>query len=546
MRAVIAVLSVAGAAWGQHVDAARRVNAVLNPGAHEYREPAIAVSGVNPKHLIVGWVDMTPPFPLHYAISVNAAATFSEGLLVPVGCIPGAPVFPFADPMVASSMVSDDLWIGGVIYSNLQQGFTVFHNGPGSGLIDLAGSVECRQDLRGTVLDKPFMAVGPRFDAPAVQTLYLFFTDFLAPTPAKPGDVVDQPPGQVFGRVTSDLKTLAWDPARIQVRRSGAGHNEVAVAIIPVVLTGPPHAGRVVCVWRPTNPADPSYPLGRTPETMYSDDGGATWLPPGGPISLDHSGADLIYAVNDVDLPDRAVGVNVNTVPGVAVDPTDSRLVYVVFWGKSSAFTELDGNVDLYVAQSRDGGASFDPKDTLHLTDDLLGDTVEAGPPVDQVLPAIAVDQFHGVNVLYYAQTQTAAGIFFLPKWARITDFAGQVKPSQVTTRALGPAFARPVLTGGGVGSLRDYMMIAASGPLLYATYASTQEASMNIYVNRIDLCRADVSPDGVVDSADLLAFGAAVGTGSAAADVNNDGAVTGEDLSEFVQAFVAGCGAAP
>src|SRR5262249_45864509 len=157
--------------------------------------------------------------------------------------------------------------------------------------------------------------------------------------------------------------------------------------------------------------------------------------------------------------------------------------------------TGTDGNVDLYIAQSRDGGRHFLPQNTLHLTDAHLGDEVDGGPEVDQVLPSITVDRFHRVHILYHAMTRTGTSATFRAKWAMIPSFSAGVTPAQVVKAPLAPVFSQPHLNGGGVSSLLDYDMIASSGCLVYAVYVSAHEGTaanphtMNIYVSKIDLC---------------------------------------------------------
>ncbi len=516
-----------------------RVHVAPNPGNREFRETAVAVSTVNPAHLIVSWVAKYPGAHLGYAVSIDSGKSFVDGMLDPAAslCVK-APSASFGDPMVAASTVKDELWVGGVVQYCPQQALVVYHNPAAALTLGPPSVLECR--LTCQILDKPFCAVGP--DAAGIERMHLFFSDFAYIDPASGGP-------EMFGRSTADLATLTWDPDRFNIRRPGAAANEEGVAVIPVVLTGAPVRGRIVCVWRPT------YPTGGTPVSMYSDDGGKNWLPTGGPTLLNQSGssssgtglsaaASPIYPVEERDLPNGGEGNLVNTVPGVAVDPLDSRLVYAVFWGKSQGPADQRANVDLYIAQSRDGGATFPPQSTLHLTDAQLGDAPSSGgPAVAQFMPAITVDGMHGLNLLYYRMTDTGNGVEFQAKWARVPDPASGLMPAVLPNHVLSPKFTQPIVTGHGIGSLRDFQMIASNKTLVYAAYMSAHEGgAMNIYLTRINLCAADVTADGVVSAADVAAFTGALGTGEQAADVNGDGSVNGEDVNSFLYSLTNGC----
>jgi hypothetical protein len=525
--AACATLILVPSVLGQRVLPPVRVHAAPNPGDHEYIETAVAVGGLSANHVLAAWLDRTSPGFVRYAVSLDAGRTFVDAVLKPPECVPGAPPATFADPMVASSPTTDDLWVGGVLIGVQQQAVNVWRIPAGTAAPAVASAVECRADRFGRPLDKPFIAVGPRVDLPAVETMYAFFTDF-APDAQ----------GLLFGKVAQDAKMLLWPSARLDVRRTQPppGVNEEGVAIVPVVLTGSPHRGRVVCIWRPSQPT-----MG-TPVVMSSDDGGKSWLP-AAPIPLDHAGADPIRPVEPSDLPGAGLGISQNTIPWIAASPVDSRLVYATFWGVGDP--QNDTNVDIFIARSVDGGATFDPKNTVRLTDALLGDVAPAGaPPVDQILPAIAIDRFGGVNILYYALLDTGGSYTAQPKWARISGLSGVIGAGDIQTKVLGPAFPRPTLNDGSIGILKEYQMIAASGSVLYACYMSAHEGPMNIYVSKIDLSPLDVDGDGIPDGRDIGAFVGALANGLPEADVNDDHAVDGADVEAFLASLR--CGGAP
>jgi hypothetical protein len=389
---------------------------------------------------------------------------------------------------------------------------------------DEATLPNCRSDLHGRFLDKPLLCAGPR-PGGGPESVYVFYSDYATePWPESTPRIVGQ---------TATPGPLAWSPGRIDVRRPGGTLDEEGTGAAPVVLGGGEHAGRIVCAWRP------NFPTGGTPVCMYSDDGGASWGP-SAPMALDQCGADPIYPVEARDLP-AELDEGANTLPSIAADPVDWQRVYVAFWGKS---TPWGGNVDLYIAQSLDGGATFLPANTLHLTDAHLGDTA-AGTQVDEVMPAVAVDRFHGVDLFWYAMIETEQGVMVQPKWARIASFSGSVTPAQVFRQALGPSFALPE-SGGEPAPLGDYYTIASSGCLVYAVWMGAQEGSMNIYVSRMSLCPADVVADGVLDAADVAAFTRAYAAGDLAADLNHDGVVDARDLALFLESMSCDCAGGP
>ncbi len=538
--AALLIGTTAGAVCGQSIYT-KRVNTVPNPGDHVYREAALAVSSQNASHLLVAWMEEGSDHRVRYAISTDAAASFTGDYFTAVDCSDPSGNIYF-DPMAASSPTTDDLWIGYGLQSNAHQSIQVWHNGPGSTSLDHPSTAECRENIF-VLLDKPFIGVGAKSAGSPYEKMYMFYTHF--------GGL-----GDLVGRATDDLASLTWAADPINVRRAGSPLNETGIGITPVILNGPPSRGRVVGVWKPTvNPSDP-LENGLTPVTMYSENAGLDWLP-AAPTTIDHtfnasnSQGDQFYGVVPQDFPNDGVGVGdlrgVVSVPGIAVDPSNNNFVYLITWGKSENQAS-NGNVDLYVSQSRDGGATFLPQNTLHLTDAMLDDIAPPGyPAVDQVMPAITVDRFGKVNIFYYTARETPTGeAAYRAKWARITNFSADPAQVQVISAPLALSFPQPVV-GGQLATFRDYYMIAATRCLVYAVFMSAHEGdTMNIYVSRINLCPADVTADGTIDSADVLAFGQALAAGAPAADVNNDEAINAQDVTCFMQSLTCGCDGSP
>ncbi len=528
----------------------RRVNATLNPGVSTYIEPTIAVSRQVPSHLLVAFTEESSPSKVHYAVSLDAAATpFAEGLLATSSCPTGGPF----DSVAAASPTTDNLWVSAAVFGQPWQAINVWHNGPGTTAIGPASEAICLdRGFASYGVDKPYLAIGPSTASGHPETLSSFFTVGQLTICCTPVGLV--------GRRTLDLSPT-WSSTSIDVRRGAAlpaEPNEQGIAFAHAVLGSNPnsaeqHIGRIVAVWRPF------FPTGGTPVTLHSDDDGATWLgAPGNdqvPVLLDHSysssnqDGDPIYPVDPGDFP-SAASVSVNTVPAVSVDPLDPRKVYVIFWGSSDhSGSVARRNIDLYIAQSTDFGATFSPVTTLHVVDSLLGEDVPVGStPINQIQPSIVVDQFHGVNIFYYKMVDTGSAVTYQAKYARITNFSADPALLHIDVKALAPAFAQPYRSDGSLAPMKEYEWIAASGCQVYVAYMSCHEGDgfQNIYVSRVTLCPADVVADGTLDSADVAGFGAALSSGSPAADLNHDQAIDGLDVNCFIESMTCGCPGTP
>jgi hypothetical protein len=88
----------------------------------------------------------------------------------------------------------------------------------------------------------------------------------------------------------------------------------------------------------------------------------------------------------------------------------------------------------------------------------------------------------------------------------------------------------------------RGVAAVASASGRLLATRA--QEGGDVYLLDASDcVCPADLTGDGVADSADIAVFIGAFQVGGDAADLNEDGFVNFGDVSEFIAAYTAGCG---
>jgi hypothetical protein len=211
----------------------------------------------------------------------------------------------------------------------------------------------------------------------------------------------------------------------------------------------------------------------------------------------------------------------------------------------------VPANVDIYIAKFTDGGETLLPANVLRLTDAMLGDPEGA----DQFMPAIAVDQWGGINILYYRTTDPdntpSDQTYLRAMYARIHSFSG-TSPS-LTVKALSPSSFRsvvpPMPTEAPFATVGDYQWICVSACSVYACYMSTLDFGLgverySIYVQKVTLCAADADTDGSITPNDPIAFSTLYAACDPRADLNNDGCVDAYDFSLFLTAYT--CGSNP
>lgn len=471
-------------------------------------ETAIAVSRSNPNEIIAAAMKYTVGCGLSvfYAISMDGGATFTSDGLFPASCMD--PLFG-ADPMVAASSVTGSLWVGALSRTASPDGFFVARKALGSSTIGPVTNTLCQTHDT----DKGLMAAGPRG---ASEELWIAFQDSSQSCSGPSGPVV--PVMAQYG--TSLYSSPSWTtpqwvrpPMPVPCEFEGVG-------VQPLILPSGINAGRILLAW--AGPDD--VPM------LSSSNDGMIWAPA---ITLPQSPNWV-----NVEYGDVAGDFPVVDWPAMAFHPGNPDNVYVIFPAKDST-DPLADNVDLYIAHSADGGASFAPGSVVRITDAALGDT--AG--TDQFMPWIAVDSYGGLNLLYYRCTQPvstpSSQVEIQPMYARLQSF-----PSTTAyVAALAPSFLVDNVLYLGGQRIGDYHMIDAVGCLVYPCYMSAHTGHARVYVNKITVCPADVDTDGFVTHGDVLAFGSAYISGATPADVNRDGAVTIQDVADFNTAYTCGCG---
>jgi hypothetical protein len=193
----------------------------------------------------------------------------------------------------------------------------------------------------------------------------------------------------------------------------------------------------------------------------------------------------------------------------------------------------------LYIAQSIDGGASFPVQKIVQLTDSQLGDP----PASDQFMPAITVDKFGGVNLLYFRRSVPAGDLAlqYDVNYARIANFTVPLSGT-IQVRRLTPRFNPVPVTGGTLG---HYLMMDHSGCEVWVAYprADNVLGVCDVFVQHINISAADVTDDADVTPIDMAAFVNALSAGDPSADLNHDGILNAIDVQTFVTAYSCGCG---
>jgi hypothetical protein len=234
----------------------------------------------------------------------------------------------------------------------------------------------------------------------------------------------------------------------------------------------------------------------------------------------------------------------------ISVDPYDPTKVYVVFPGRAEGSTDSD----IFVARGTIvrnplPQLVFDPEHTLRITDAMLGDPTGT----QQVMPAVAVDRYGGVNLIYVRYIPGGTPQLVDVHYARIASFDTTLgNGTGVFVKRLTPASFDPMR--GPVAEfafMGDYIGIAASGCYVYPCYpacwdnglrpidpADNPARKWGWYVHRVTLiCTlADFNADGGVDNTDAIAYFQKFLASDGIADMNGDGAIDVTDLALYQQ----------
>jgi hypothetical protein len=448
---------------------------------------------------VAAWIDIelgTANRHVRYATTADGwASTAQSGLLTEVVCS-GTPTKSL-DPMSAASPSSDVLLVGsvsGTASTSRGAALTIY---PVTDTMTLGTglAVECIAEV-----DKAAMDIGPRHDSSTDEAVYLCHT------------IID-PDHELFSRRSDDSAGAVWSSPHHAISPTGSAPGADGHGAVPVVIGGTgTNRGRVVIVYQQQPGASTMQAAVR-----FSEDGGSSW-------------PDNVTELNLVGTTSIQID---GYFPAIAADPVNHNTLYVVF----SALVQ--GNRDLFVFKSTDAGETFSANNRFRLTDSQLGEPSGA----HQFFGAAAVDQYGGLNILYYVDTSSGHDLSELqPKYARFNDLAASPRSWALTD----PFDARDPVTKN-VPTIGDYHTIVAAGCLVHMCYMGGDENETHkIFASVFDICIADVAADGLIDVGDVTAFVAAFGAGDPRADVNRDGFIDAQDITDFNTAYACGCGTPP
>jgi hypothetical protein len=250
----------------------------------------------------------------------------------------------------------------------------------------------------------------------------------------------------------------------------------------------------------------------------------------------------------------------------IAADPNHPGEVWVLQNGLDPADPQ---NLDLFLSwtdtagdtSQNDPGPKFQSLQSGHLysthsrtyriPDSALAQPGELGGLgsiviLHQFMGKVAIDNQGGINLLFLCARETT----YRPE-QRYTPVSVRYArwPSRQALEAGQPGlkwssddFQAWQTTDG-----NDYIGLTFSGCAGYGIYSDDLDGSWRIKVVKIILpCLADVTADGVINSADASVFGSAYIAQQPLADVNRDSAINAQDVTDFVTAFTCGSCAVP
>jgi hypothetical protein len=469
---------------------------------------------------------------VHFTQTDNGFSTWTTpALLQYVGC---GDVEQSADPMVASSRTTGDLWAGALSIRGLAgRGFFVNRWRADQSIRQLDGpwAVQCRMQS-----DKGMLDCGPRRDQPNQEALVLVATAGTELT-------CQFPWRRLVGAQSLDSTGQLWPATspHFDIRRSGGSScDEFGHGGMPVVIqAGVLQQGRIAVAfprWMPNLPGQNASDPAAT-SVIISDSDGATWAQPVDFDELEIQGQP--QAIH----PPSAANVAASSsfmarfFPSIATDPNDPNRVAVAFVGSPQPVNHnTSRNLDIYIALSVDAGSTWSPQNIRRIDDSL----VDAPYHFDDVQPSVAFDGYGGINVLYYAIDNNG---LVTPRFVRLSSLTAT--PFRA---ALGASFD-PVLYTGAPTFLGDYPMVAGGNCTMYPFWSGiiedpvTGQMRYAVFVNRVRICDADADESDAVNASDVFAYTMQYLAQDARADLNRDGVVDVLDLDRFNQAYICGCG---
>ncbi len=325
-----------------------------------------------------------------------------------------------------------------------------------------------------------------------------------------------------------------------------------------VFIRSSPNVGRRVTAYRPEAEVAGPECAAPLPRATWSNNG-TLWLNSTNPTlawNPDTHSAQAIAGVPPSLSPPVDLPIEATNEPSLGVDPRpgNGNHLYMLF----SATIPNSGNVDLFIAHSADGGANFSGTSqpglqVLHLRDQDLGEVLTSA----QIMGALVVDQFGGVNFIYYtAETQwtdPANPVWrYRVNYGRIASFGTDPVPS-IVHFPLTNWFDLEGVTGlyrpdSVLTFLGDYVTGDTRGCDVYFAFpARDGVGGINIFVSKVRVSTtctiaADIDQNGDINLADATLFLQCYCAGDPRADITQNGVIDGYDVVQFDQSFVCGC----
>jgi hypothetical protein len=552
------VFAAAAAAQTPALQWTQRVHPLYDPSNpnvwnHHNWEVALSVNRQG-GDVIVSWMP-----GILYNVSLNGGQFNPSlaGAILPTG---NPLQTPRGDPMTA--FTSNIGFVGGLMET--QYGLLVARKEPGQQFAGVSRPVVYGTPFQEppifNIIDKGWLVAGPSFGGGPSSVGVVFVRSYPNPSPCACNVCPNDPQPCEFkhlrGVISSNLGG-SWPQGLSHFRVGTAVNGNKGGPNGAVILQHGPNAGRwIVAYYTDQNTAHPGLP-----HITWSNDG-VNWSAATGPRQATVPGTDPnvtqpepISAIS----PGYAVPFS-NLMLALADDPVNPDIVYLAF----SATVAGSTAADLFIARSIDGGATWPGADVLRLRD---REELFEGEELHQILPAIAVDAFGGVDVAYYSRTRRPGLPVYRAKYARVYPFATYPPPSVANLNLAGEFNLDAPNLPFGPDTMGEYIKADARGCQFYVGFMSRHEATserpyLNVYVSKVAIppppcippnpclacppefapLPADINADEEINSTDLSMFANSYAVSDPAADLMRDGILNASDLTLFNQSYACQC----
>jgi hypothetical protein len=392
------------------------------------------VNPVVPGKIMVGWNSYGPSFyGTGFGLSTNGGNNWSGNYTLPGLAVNSG------DPSVVVSS-------NGTIYMNAigattSQQVVTWSTDNGTTWVPYVVA----SSITSSVADKNHMTIDDKAGSPYYNYLYLAYSDFSGSS-ARP---------LKFGRSTNGGTT--WDASQLISSTSGWAYQGVNLH------TGP--SGECYMAWATRSTSSPYQEkyLGFAKST----NGGANF----------QLVNELAVATNGIRGNLKTSGIRVNSFPWMAVDKSGglyNGYIYATWAQKQLAPSGNDP--DIIFVRSTNGGANWDTP--IRVNDDPINNGK------DQWFSNICVDQYGGINIVYYDSrnftNNDSADVYV----ARSINGGVSFTNIKVSDHKFYP---KPIsgLAGGYQG---DYIGIAASGNKVFPFWADDYSGAYQVWTTTIDL----------------------------------------------------------